>query len=146
MPVSLIDEYLAWSPGSKIELVNGQLIVGDSLIHSRLLLSQILRGWGVEAVVALAPEFLWWEALSHTFAAPTVFNLNELDAAAMRHWATQITFENYIYWCLEAKFEFVDGRPDIGGRQGIKGLTGMLLMTRKLPHSCGIITTSIALQ
>lgn len=93
MPVSLMDEYLAWSSGSKIELVNGQLIVGDSLTHSFLLLSQILRGWGVEAVVALAPEKLWWEALSHTFKAPTVASLNQLDVAAMRHWAAQITFE-----------------------------------------------------
>lgn len=45
MPQSLLDEYCAWSSGSKIELVDGQLIVGDSLTHSRLLLSQILRGW-----------------------------------------------------------------------------------------------------
>ena len=32
-------------------------------------------------------------------------------------------------WCPEAKFEFVNGRPDIGGREGIKGLAGMLMMT-----------------
>lgn len=84
-----MDEYLAWSPGSKIELVNGQLIVGDSLTHSLLLLSQILRGWGVEAVVALAPEELWWQALSHTFAAPAIASLDELDVAAMQLWAAQ---------------------------------------------------------
>ena len=100
MPVSLMDEYLAlmdeylaWSSGSKIELVNGQLIVGDSLTHSRLLLSQILRGWGMEAVVALASEFLWWKALTYTFGAPTIASLDELDAAAMQHWAAQVTFK-----------------------------------------------------
>ena len=41
----------------------------------------------------------------------------------------KIAFDDYLYWCPEAKFEFVDGRPDIGGREGIKGLAGMLLMT-----------------
>ncbi len=40
-----------------------------------------------------------------------------------------IPFEDYIYWCPEAKFEFLNGRPDIGGHEGIKGLSGMLLMT-----------------
>jgi hypothetical protein len=55
MSTLLLDEY-DWLPGSKIELVNGQLIVGDSLTHSRRLLHQILRGWGIEALVALAPQ------------------------------------------------------------------------------------------
>jgi hypothetical protein len=40
-----------------------------------------------------------------------------------------IAFEDYIFWCPEAKFEFANGRPEIGGRDGIKGLAGMLLMT-----------------
>ena len=93
MPVSLMDEYLAWSPGSRIELVDGQLVVGDSLTHSRLLLSQILRGWGVDAVVALAPELLWWEALSYTFGAPAVAHFDELNSAAMQHWGAQLAFE-----------------------------------------------------
>ena len=75
MPQSLLDEYCAWSPGSKIELVGGQLIVGDSLTHSRLLLSQILRGWGIEAVVALAGQQLWWKALSQAFGTLEFANL-----------------------------------------------------------------------
>lgn len=94
MPESLLDEYYAWSPGSKIELVDGQLMIGDSLTHSRLLLSQILRSWGIEAVVALAPELLWWQALSQVFGIPKVSDLTELDAALMQHWADQIDFES----------------------------------------------------
>lgn len=90
---NLFDEYCAWSPGSKIELVDGQLIVGDSLTHSWLLLSQIWRGWGIEVVVALAPELLWWQALSHAFGAPELANLNQLDAAIAQHWADGIDFE-----------------------------------------------------
>ena len=58
MTVSLIDEYIAsWSPGSKkIELMEGKLIVGDRLAHSRLLLSQILRGWGMDAAIT-CPDY-----------------------------------------------------------------------------------------
>jgi hypothetical protein len=33
----------------------------------------------------------------------------------------KIVIEDYIYWCPETKFEFVDGRPDIGGREGPEG-------------------------
>ncbi|KAM3116304.1 Uma2 family endonuclease [Phormidesmis sp. 146-33] len=93
MSVSLLDDYLAWSPGSKIELVNGQLIVGDSLVHSRRLLSQILRGWGVEAIAALAPEQLWWQALSHTFGAPMFISLDGLDASTVQQWADGIDYQ-----------------------------------------------------
>ena len=40
-----------------------------------------------------------------------------------------IPFEDFAYWTPEAKFELVDGKPDIGGTEGVKGLTGMMLMT-----------------
>ncbi|MBD2104125.1 hypothetical protein [Leptolyngbya sp. FACHB-261] len=63
---SLLDDYRAWSPGSKIELVNGQLIVEDSLVHSRRLLSQILRGWGMEAISAY---FLGWRLRNRLLGA-----------------------------------------------------------------------------
>jgi hypothetical protein len=62
MSTDLFDDYHAWFPGTKIELVKGQLVIGNSLIHSRRLLQQILRGWGVESIVALAPAQLWWDA------------------------------------------------------------------------------------
>jgi Uma2 family endonuclease len=87
---SLLDEYHAWSPGSKIELTNGQLVVGDRLSHSWRLLSQILGGWGTEAIVALAPELLWWQALSCTFDAPAIAALDEPNAIAMQQWAETV--------------------------------------------------------
>jgi Uma2 family endonuclease len=90
---TLLDDYHAWSSGTKIELVNGQLVVGDCLSHSLRLLSQILRGWEIEAIVALAPELLWWQALSQTFAAPTVTNLDGMDASTIWQWADAIDYE-----------------------------------------------------
>ena len=40
-----------------------------------------------------------------------------------------ISFDDYIYWCPEAKFELIDGRPWLGGHEGIQGLLGLLLKT-----------------
>ena len=53
-------------PGTegKLELIDGKLIVGNTIVGSRLLLRQILQGWGAEAAVALAPISLWIEALA----------------------------------------------------------------------------------
>jgi hypothetical protein len=42
---------------------------------------------------------------------------------------TPIAFNDFIYWTPESKFEFVNGRPYIGGSEGVRGLTGMALMT-----------------
>jgi hypothetical protein len=79
MSTHLSDDYHDWFPGTKIELVNGQLIIGSSLIHNRRLLQQILRGWGIEAIVALAPAQLWWDALSQVFDGfPVSLNANEI--------------------------------------------------------------------
>ncbi len=40
-----------------------------------------------------------------------------------------IAFDDYIYWCPEPKFELIDGRPWLGGHEGIQGLIGLLLKT-----------------
>ncbi len=40
-----------------------------------------------------------------------------------------IPFGDFAYWTPESKFEFADGKPDIGGAEGVRGLTGMMLMT-----------------
>ncbi len=50
-----------------------------------------------------------------------------------------ISFEQYICWCPEAKFEFWDGKPQIGGEKGIRHLIGMLLMTFGLASSVKVL-------
>ena len=42
---------------------------------------------------------------------------------------TPITFEQYLTWCPEAKFELMDGKPQIGGWEGTRNVLGLLLMT-----------------
>lgn len=92
MTSELLEEYLQWQAKPKIELVDGQLIIGKNLSGSRLLFNQILRGWGALSAVALAPQQWWWEALSLAFGAPVVPDLNAIDASALRNWASGITF------------------------------------------------------
>lgn len=93
MSSDLFDEYLQWEPRTKIELIDGKVIIGKSLSHSRLLLSHILRGWGLEAAIALAPEQLWWQALSIVFEAPVVQDLEDIDFEAIRTWAETAEYE-----------------------------------------------------
>ncbi len=51
----LLDEYLELCHSAKIELLSDRLIVGESDNHTRHLFQQILRGWGLEAAIALQP-------------------------------------------------------------------------------------------
>lgn len=86
------DEYRQWESRAKLELIDGKLFVSKSLTHSRLLLQQILRGWGLEAAIALAPETLWWQALSAAFDAPPLPDLSSPDFAQQRAWANTLSF------------------------------------------------------
>ena len=52
---------------------------------------------------------------------------------------TPISFEQYICWTPEAKFEFFDGQPDIGGKTGIRNLIGLLLMSFGLRSSVKVL-------
>ncbi|NJL46696.1 MAG: hypothetical protein HC929_03310 [Leptolyngbyaceae cyanobacterium SM2_5_2] len=64
-PISeLFDNWINNKPESNLELIDGQLIVGNSLTGSRLLLRQILRGWRADVAVALAPIETWLQALA----------------------------------------------------------------------------------
>lgn len=51
----------------------------------------------------------------------------------------RIRFDEYIAWCPESKFEFMDGRPDICGRRGIRNLIGMLTMTFGMIETCRLL-------
>ncbi|MBE9141380.1 Uma2 family endonuclease [Nodosilinea sp. LEGE 07088] len=60
----LFDNWINNKPESKLELIDGQLVVGNSLTGSRLLLRQILQGWRADAAVALAPTETWFQAIA----------------------------------------------------------------------------------
>ncbi len=64
MNSDLFNDFCRQGTKGKLELIDGKLIVGNTIVGSRLLLRQILQGWGAEAAVALAPISLWIEALA----------------------------------------------------------------------------------
>ena len=64
----LFESFSRHRPESKLELIEGRLIVGNTIVGSRLLLQQILQGWKAEAAISLAPVELWIEALKIGFA------------------------------------------------------------------------------
>ncbi|MBC7973042.1 MAG: Uma2 family endonuclease [Verrucomicrobia bacterium] len=105
MAAALFEEYRQWEPRAKLELIDGKLVVSKSLTHSRLLLQQLLRGWGLEAAITLAPETLWWQALSAAFAAPPIADRDASDFAQQRTWANTLaltpeapTFQSHWHW------------------------------------------------
>ena len=55
-------QFWQW-PEFRLELVNGQFLIGGTLGGSRWLLKEALMGWGLEAAVAFAPVEQWWDAL-----------------------------------------------------------------------------------
>ena len=77
-PTERFEDFINHRPESKLELIEGQLIVGNSLTGSRLLLRQILQGWGAEAAIALAPIETWIEALTASYDL-SLPNTNALD-------------------------------------------------------------------
>lgn len=58
-------------PESKLELIGGKLIAGNSLAGSRYLLWAILQSCGPRAALPFAPAALWRQALSEAFSLPT---------------------------------------------------------------------------
>lgn len=58
-------------PESKLELIGGKLIAGNSIAGSRSLLSAILQSCGPRAALPFAPAAQWRHALSKVFSAPT---------------------------------------------------------------------------
>jgi len=76
-------EFLGSHPEAKLELLDGRLIVGNCLDGSRLLLQQILRGWGAEAAVALGSFDQWVEALRQAYGFKNLED-NSLDSLEKR--------------------------------------------------------------
>lgn len=52
---------------------------------------------------------------------------------------TPIAFEDYVRWCPEAKFEWLDGKPHIGGWTGTRNVLGLLLKTFGLTESMRLL-------
>ncbi len=73
-------------PESKLELIGGRLIAGNSRAGSRYLLWSILTLLGPHAALAVAPTDLWWKALGSTFRAPASL----ATPRAWEAWAAQI--------------------------------------------------------
>jgi len=73
-------------PESKLELIDGRLIVGNSLASSRYLLWAILRLLGPRAALALAPLDRWWSALASAFQAPPIL----ASTQAWERWAAVV--------------------------------------------------------
>jgi hypothetical protein len=85
----LLDEYLELCHSAKIELLSDRLIVGESDSHTRHLFQQILRGWGLEAAIVLAPIPLWRDALTQAFGCS---NTDDLDS--LKTWADAFDYDS----------------------------------------------------
>ncbi len=84
-----IDRYLDRAPEPKLELIDGRLVVGNSLAGSRFLLHEILTGWGADAALPMAAQPLWFDALSLAFQPPR--RLASLPD--WQTWAAQVVYQ-----------------------------------------------------
>ena len=73
-------------PESKLELIDGRLLAGNSLAGSRYLLWAILQTLGPQAALPLAPRELWWSALATTFQAPAMLSSDQV----WERWAAHV--------------------------------------------------------
>src|SRR5215212_7586361 len=73
-------------PESKLELLDGRLIVGNSLDGSRYLLWAILELLGPRAALALAPHEQWWAAVAQAHQAPPLL----ASPSAWERWAAGV--------------------------------------------------------
>jgi hypothetical protein len=113
-------------PEPKLELVNGRLIAGNSLDGSKLLLDHILRGWSVDAAVALGSIDLWAAALREYEAGHKDFAAPDVTAGAEGHGAEHRGVRNHLYFSLSEAAEALGGEAlgrDIVMRLGDDGFT-----------------------
>lgn len=86
------DEYIRTRPEPKLELVGGRLEVGNGLAGSRVLLHDIMDGWGLAESLTLTPPDLFWPALRRAFARfdPPA---DGKPLSAWRAWAAQLAYQ-----------------------------------------------------
>lgn len=65
------ERYERDTPEHKLELIDGRLVIGNSLAGSRYYLHDLLDGWGTEAVLPFAAPERWRVALHQAFASFT---------------------------------------------------------------------------
>lgn len=94
MTADSLDNFYARFLERKLELIDSRLIVGNTIAGSRLLLWQILQGWGAAAAVALAPLDRWIEALVLGFEIPTTSATSNV-IETLDYFQTQITGTEY---------------------------------------------------
>lgn len=85
-------EYEQKTPEPKLELIDGRLVVGNSLAGSRYILHDLLTGWGTEAVLPFASLPLWRTALSEVFAPLAPPGL-EAPLRIWQSWSEAVRFE-----------------------------------------------------
>lgn len=66
----LFESFSRHRPEGKLELIEGCLIVGNTIVGSRLLLRQILQSWKADAAIAFAPIKTWIEAIQIGYNLP----------------------------------------------------------------------------
>ncbi|MGH9802052.1 MAG: hypothetical protein ACRD82_16945, partial [Blastocatellia bacterium] len=79
-PDIFLDDLFDRMPESKFELIDGRFIVGNCLAGSRLLLQQLLHGWGFESLVALSSREECVEAFCKAYGLPVLDDFDSLSS------------------------------------------------------------------
>jgi Uma2 family endonuclease/predicted RNase H-like HicB family nuclease len=82
-----IDRWIEVFPESKLEIIDGQLIVG-TLKGSRFILWNILKDYGPDIVLPMVPPEQWWEAIIQAFKPDPLPQTPE----EWSRWADQISW------------------------------------------------------
>ena len=91
MPKDKIDRWLDEMPEAKIELIDGNLVVGNCAAGNLRLLVDLLEGWGAEAALPMAAPELWRQALRLAFRELDPPNA-EKPLEVWQSWAAQVSY------------------------------------------------------
>jgi predicted nucleotidyltransferase len=83
------------TPEPKLELIEGRLIIGNSLAGSRYYLHDLLTGWGTEAVLPFAAPQLWRSALHNALSTLTP-PIAEAPLDTWSNWAKTVVYEPHL--------------------------------------------------
>jgi hypothetical protein len=91
MPDDEIDRWLDEMPEAKIELIDGNLVVGNCAAGNLRLLVDLLEGWGAEAALPMAAPELWRQALRLAFR-PLDPPHADKPLEVWQNWAGQVSY------------------------------------------------------